>query len=287
MSDYQERFFRARDGLKLHYRDYPGHPGRAAVLCLAGLTRNCRDFESLAKHITPRRRVITPDLRGRGRSDYDPLWLINYHVGSYVDDMRRLLAELRLDRVIVIGTSLGGLIGMMMARVRPSLLAGLVLNDVGPEVDPLGVERIRSYIGRVPPVNTWEEATALMRRLFGAAHPNLSDDGWARFTRATFREDAGGGLRVDADPMVGEAIRAIPADFLPPLWSTFAGLRDVPTLALRGELSDVLSVATFERMSREKPDLIRVDVPDCGHVPQLDEPISRAAIDRFLDDIPE
>jgi pimeloyl-ACP methyl ester carboxylesterase len=286
MSDYHERFFRSRDGLKLHYRDYHGHPGRAPVLCLAGLTRNCRDFESLAKHIAPRRRVITPDQRGRGRSDYDALWL-NYHIGTYIEDMRRLLAELRMDRVIVIGTSLGGLMGMMMARVRPSLLAGLVLNDVGPEVDPQGVARIRSYIGRVPPVSTWEEATALMRRLFGAAHPNLSDDGWVRFTRATFREEPSGALRVDADPMVGEAIRAVPADFLPPLWSTFATLRDVPTLALRGELSDVLSVATFERMGHEKPDLTRASIPDCGHVPQLDEPISRAAIDRFLDDIPE
>src|SRR5882757_7503585 len=117
---YHERFLKSRDGLKLYYRDYPGNPGRAPVICLAGLMRNSRDFETLAEHIAPRRRVITLDQRGRGRSDYDALWL-NYHLGNYVEDTRTLITSLGFDRVIIIGTSLGGLIGMTLAQMRPFL----------------------------------------------------------------------------------------------------------------------------------------------------------------------
>jgi pimeloyl-ACP methyl ester carboxylesterase len=144
---FSEKFYRSRDGLQLYYRDYAGDAGKVPVLCLHGLTRNSRDFAALAAHIAPTRRVIVPDHRGRGRSQYDPHWL-NYHPGTYVDDMWTLLQELSIERVIVVGTSLGGLMATLMAAMRPQMLAGVVLNDIGPEIDPTGAARIQSYAGR-------------------------------------------------------------------------------------------------------------------------------------------
>jgi pimeloyl-ACP methyl ester carboxylesterase len=157
MPIYSERFYRSRDGLQLYYRDYPGDSSKVPVLCLHGLMRNCRDFEVLALRIAQGRRVITPDFRGRGRSQYDPLWM-NYHPMTYVADTWALLADAGIDRVIAIGTSLGGLVVMLMAGVRAQTFAGVVLNDIGPEVDPVGAERIRSYAGRFSRPRSWDEA---------------------------------------------------------------------------------------------------------------------------------
>ena len=283
MMPYDEKFFRSRDGLQLFYRDYPGDPDKAPVLCLHGLTRNSRDFEKLALRIAPTRRVITPDIRGRGRSQRDPNWL-NYRPGVYVDDVSTLLHEAALERVVVIGTSLGGLIAMLLAAARPQSLAGVVLNDVGPELDPVGVARIQSYVGRLPPANNWQDAVAQMKLMFAAALPDYSDAQWLEFARTCFSEDGEGVPRLMADPRIGDAVRAIPA---PPgavqaMWLAFGALRGLPTLALRGEHSDLLSAQTFERMQREHPQMTAVTVPNRGHAPQLDEPHSVAAIERFL-----
>ena len=285
---FQEKYFRSRDGLNLHYRDYAGAPDQAPMLCLHGLTRNCRDFGALALHVAPRRRVITPDLRGRGRSQYDPNWM-NYHPGTYVEDTWQLLRELSCERVVVVGTSLGGLIGMLMAATRPQAIAGLVLNDIGPEIDPAGAARIQAYVGRLPAVRNWEDAAAQMKQTYGLAMPDYSDAQWMEFARNSFVEDAEGVPRPAADPKIGEAVRAMPA---PPgataaMWAAFATLKSIPMLALRGAHSDVLSAATFDRMAIEVPALLRVTVPNRGHPPQLDERDSRTAIDRFIDDIRE
>src|SRR5690606_14553968 len=136
--------------------------------------RNCRDFEALAAGLASHRRVITPDQRGRGRSQHDPNWL-NYHPGTYVNDMWTLLRELAIERVVVIGTSLGGLMAMTMAMTRPEALAGVVLNDIGPELDPAGVRRLQSYVGRLPAVRTWDEAVAQVRMVFGHALPDYTE----------------------------------------------------------------------------------------------------------------
>lgn len=284
MAGYEEKSFRSRDGLKLHYRDYAGDPGKVPVLCLHGLTRNCRDFTTLAQHIAPARRVITPDQRGRGKSAYDPVWM-NYHPGTYVDDMWVLLRELSIERVIVIGTSLGGLMAILMAALRPQSLAGVVLNDIGPELDPTGVARIQSYVGRLPPVRNWDDAVAQMQTIFGAALPDYTEAQWRQFARNSFVEDSTGVPRLAADTKIGDAIRAIPA---PPgavqgMWLAFSRLKTIPTLALRGAHSDLLSAQTFDRMQREVPALVRVTVPNRGHPPQLEEQESRQAIDRFLE----
>jgi pimeloyl-ACP methyl ester carboxylesterase len=283
-----EKFFRSRDGLQLYYRDYSGDASKAPVLCLHGLTRNCRDFALLAEHIAPTRRVIVPDQRGRGRSQYDTQWL-NYHPGTYVDDMWTLLGELSVTRLVVVGTSLGGLMAMLMAATRPQMLAGVVLNDIGPEIDPTGAARIRSYAGRLPPVRTWDDAAAQMKMTFGLAMPEYTDEQWLAFARQSFNEDDEGVPRLAADPKIGDAVRSIPP---PPgavqaMWLAFGQLRAIPALALRGAHSDLLSAATFERMQREVPSLVAVTVANRGHAPQLDEPDSLRAIDTFLSGLRE
>jgi len=288
MARYEEKYFQSRDGLRLYYRDYAGDPTRAPVLCLHGLTRNCRDFESVATSIAPRRRVLSVDQRGRGRSQYDPAWL-NYHPGTYVTDMWTLLDQLSIRRAILIGTSLGGLMAVLMAAMRPHALAGVVLNDIGPELDPAGAQRIANYAGRLAPVRTWDDAVSQVKQIFGLALPDYDDVRWREFAEKSFIEDASGVPRLAADPRIGDALRSIPA---PPgatqgMWLAFCALRNVPTLAIRGAHSDLLSQETFDRMQRELPHLLRVTVPNRGHPPQLDEPEAKEALHRFLDTIGE
>jgi pimeloyl-ACP methyl ester carboxylesterase len=284
---YREQRFTSADGLELYCRIYdgPAASGHAAagaftVLCLPGLTRNSRDFEDLAPHLAVRYRVVCPELRGRGFSARDPQWQ-NYHPGTYLADLQRLLQVLALERVVVIGTSLGGLLGMMLGATAPERVAGLVLNDIGAEVDPRGIERIRSYTGLLPPVGTWSEAIAQYRTVNGNAWPDLADATWARLVHRSYRADASGAPVLDCDPRIGDAVRAAPAT-TGTLWPVFARLGGMPMLVIHGALSDILSPGTLERMQREKPDLERVTVGNRGHVPLLDEPQALAAIDRFL-----
>jgi pimeloyl-ACP methyl ester carboxylesterase len=289
---YREQRCVSVDGLELYCRIYERQaagvsalpvdsrsPPAPTVLCLPGLTRNSRDFEALAPHLAARRRVVCPDLRGRGLSARDPQWR-NYHPGTYIADLERLLQALDIERVAIIGTSLGGLLGMMLAAASPERVTGLVLNDIGPEVDPRGIERIKSYTGLLPPVRSWEEAVGQLRAVYGNAWPGLADDEWSVLVRRSYRADASGVPVLDCDPRVGDAVRAAPAG---DLWPAFARLQSIPMLVIHGALSDILNVSTLERMQREKPDLERVTVGNRGHVPLLDEPEVLAGIDRFLE----
>jgi pimeloyl-ACP methyl ester carboxylesterase len=280
-ADWQERYFTSADGLRLHYRDYPAaEPGRVPVLCVPGLTRNCRDFESVAPRIQRTRRVLCADLRGRGLSQHDPNWQ-NYHPGTYVADIARLLADAGVPRVIILGTSLGGILAMLVAATTPQALAGVILNDVGPEVAAEGLKRISTYVGKSPQVSNWAEAAAQAKATYGLAWPGATDADWMRLARRSYTE-VDGVPRLAMDPMIGEAVRAAPSGAAPDLWPVFGALRPIPTLALRGAISDVLSQQTFDRMATEKPDLVRVTVAGRGHPPMLDEPDSVAAIDAFL-----
>lgn len=284
---YREQRWTSADGLELYCRVYdpPGPGGGSAaraltVLCLPGLTRNSRDFEALAPHLAARYRVVCPDLRGRGFSARDPQWQ-NYHPGTYLADLQRLLQVLDLSRVAIVGTSLGGLLGMMLGASVPERVTGLVLNDVGPEIDPKGIERIMGYTGLLPPVSTWEEAIRQYRAVNGSAWPDLADETWSTLVRRSYRADASGRPVHDCDPRVGDALRAAPAA-PSTLWPVFARLGAIPMLVIHGAHSDILSVSTLERMQREKPDLERLTVGNRGHVPLLDEPEALTAIDRFL-----
>jgi pimeloyl-ACP methyl ester carboxylesterase len=281
---YAEIHWQSHDGLRLYARVYEGpETGAPTVLCLHGLTRNSRDFEDLALHLQRRYRVVVPDLRGRGCSARDPKWQ-NYQPGIYVQDILALLGTVDAPRAAIIGTSLGGMLAMMLGVGEPARVAGIVLNDVGPELDPVGVERIKQYAGRLPPARTWSAATAQLRTIFGEAWPNLAPDRWAVLARRSYRENAAGVVETDADPNIGEALRAAPAAALD-LWPFWRALRKVPTLAIRGERSDILSAATFARMKAENPDVQQLLVAGRGHVPLLDEPECLAAIDAFLSQI--
>jgi len=280
-----DRYYTSADGLRLHYRDYaPAAPGRLPVLCIAGLTRNSRDFETLAPRIARSRRVLCVDLRGRGGSQHDPHWQ-NYHPGSYLADLALLLAHAGAPRVVLLGTSLGGILSMLMAATQAAAVGGVILNDVGPEVAPEGLQRISTYVGRHSPVSNWAEAVAQTRATYEFALPGLSDAEWLTYARRTFTE-VNGVPRLEMDPMIGEAVRAAPAAAAPDMWPVFAALRAIPTLAFRGATSDILSEKTFDRMAREKPDLQRITVPGRGHTPTLEEAECVAAIDAFLAELP-
>lgn len=285
MTQVIERRYTSADGLRLYYKDYASEAsGRLPVLCLPGLTRNSRDFDHVALRLQPERRVLCADLRGRGRSQHDPNWQ-NYHPGTYLADLALLLADAGVERCVFFGTSLGGILTMLFNATQPGRVAAAILNDIGPEVDPAGLARIASYVGRHPPAKTWPEAVAIVRATYEFALPGLTDEQWQDYARRSYT-DVDGAPRLDMDPMIGEAVRSAPAAAAPDLWPVFAALGPVPALVLRGESSDILSSATLDRMQALKPDLVRVEVPNRGHVPLLDEPEAVAATDAFLARVP-
>jgi pimeloyl-ACP methyl ester carboxylesterase len=278
VADY---FFSSSDGLELYCAVYPARqPGGLPVLCLPGVTRNGKDFAELAARICEHHEVLAADLRGRGRSAWDPE-ASHYQVGTYIQDALTLLAARGIRRVVVIGTSLGALMGMTLAAMRPDLIAGVVLNDAGPEIDPAGLRRIAGYIGKLPPVRSWTEAAAQAQSVYGLALPDLSDQDWLEFVRRSYRENAAGVPVPDVDPRIAEAFRN-PASAVADMWPLFRQIGPVPLLVIRGALSDLLSAATVERMAREKATVQTVTVANRGHAPLLNEPECVAAIDAFL-----
>ena len=294
--NYKEHYYPAEDGLRLYYREYGS--GDQAVICLPGLTRNSKDFHEIALHLSSDYRVICPDLRGRGQSARDPKWK-NYNFTVYVSDVKRLMVEAKIEQAIFLGTSLGGLIAMSMTYQRPELLKAIVLNDLGPEADPVGYARILSSAGQQREVNNWQDAAEHCREKYGLAFPKMSPEFWNDFAHKSFREGANGTPELDIDPKIGDAIRfsAKAAKVLGVLkklrllhtvrgvpldpWDSFRTLT-MPCLVLRGAISDILSEEIIDRMQAIKPDLVRVTIPERGHAPLLDEPESISAIDAFL-----
>ncbi|MCF4165480.1 alpha/beta hydrolase [Zavarzinia compransoris] len=281
MAAYRAQFHTSADGLSLYYRDYgDAADPRLPVICLPGLTRNSADFEDLATHLSAGgRRVLSPDFRGRGKSAHDPEFM-RYVPPTYAGDVIGLLAALGIGRAIFIGTSLGGIVTQLVALAAPAMVAGAVLNDIGPELDPAGLARIASYAGKQGDPADWAAAVAQLREVNGDQFPDLADAIWLKFARAVFVEKPDGGLRPNYDPKIGDAMRAAgpPAD----MWPIFAGLAQIPTLLLRGALSDLLARSTVEKMKAAKPDLAVVEVTARGHAPFLDEPEALAAIDALI-----
>ena len=276
-----EYWYESQEGLRLFARVYPA-PAAAAptVVCLHGLMRTGRDFEDLATHLAMHSRVIVPDVRGRGLSARDPNFN-NYQIPVYLGDLLRMLAGLAAARVTLVGTSMGGLMAMVLAAMQPDLVAGIVLNDVGPEVDGSGLERIRGYAGKAPPVSDWAGALAQVRAVYGPALPGVDEARLMKLTRAGYREDEQGVPQPDADPLIAEPLKDT-SRAAPNLWPLWSAIARVPMLAIRGAQSDILSEATLARMQREKPDLSTLTVANRGHAPLLDEPECVAAIDGFL-----
>jgi len=275
--------YRSSDGLSLFYREYPAEiPGDSdPVICLPGLTRNSLDFVFLASRLGRRRRVITPDLRGRGESQYDED-RTHYHPGQYADDIFELMDQLQIPRVAIVGTSLGGLTAMVMAARRPAAVSAVVMNDVGPEIDPTGLARILASAGLVPEAADWDEAVQILKQHYGVVYPDWSDHRWLAFARTTYRESHGGRLDIQMDRNIGLAVREGTSGLREDPWLLFDALQGKPVLVLRGAISDILSPDILARMRLRKPDLEVAVVPGRGHAPFLDEPEAVDAIETFL-----
>ena len=278
---FTEGEWTSADGLVLRYRDYPGNTDRPPILCIPGLTRNARDFEPVADAFAGEWRVICADLRGRGQSDY-ARDSASYTPAQYVSDIMALLDSAGLDRVVAIGTSLGGIVTMLLASVAPERLAGAVLNDIGPEVEPAGLARIREYVGQGRSFPTWVHAARALKEQAAAAHPDYGLSEWLRLAKRLMCVGAGGRIAFDYDMKIAEPFDLPPSGATVDMWAALRALSGRPVLAIRGELSDILSAASVARMEREVPGLEVVTVPSVGHAPTLDEPEAQRAIARLL-----
>lgn len=283
-SDYSERSWQSPDGLELYFRDYPaGDSGKTTVLCLHGLTRNSRDFESLAPHIAAKgHRVIVPDMRGRGQSAYAED-SATYAVTNYISDVTALLAQEEVARFISIGTSMGGIMSMVMAQFAPEKIAGAVLNDIGPVVGAQGIEGIRTYLGKGGSFPTWMHAARSLEEVHGGSHPSFDTNDWLGMAKRTMTLCNNGRIAFDYDMKIADPFNDADQNAVPPdLWPGFEALADKPLVLVRGALSTLLSADTLSEMQRRAPDADTVIVPDAGHAPTLDEPEVRSAIDALL-----
>ncbi|CAN5127536.1 alpha/beta hydrolase [soil metagenome] len=281
-NSWRDKYWWSNDGLRLHYRDYAGPDDRPPLLCLPGLTRNARDFDPLARRLAGRWRLICPDLRGRAESAYakDPM---TYVPLTYLHDLERLLTDLALSRFIVIGTSLGGIIAMIMASTRPDRLAGAILNDVGPQIEEAGLARIRSYVGTGSTHPTWVHAARALADTNADIFPDYDLEQWLAMAKRLYRLNSSGRVVLDYDMRIAEPLRVPGGEAGVDLWPTLAGFAAVPTLIVRGERSDLFSADTADRMRVWiGGDTEVATVPGVGHAPTLDEPEALAAIERLL-----
>lgn len=285
MTAYSDRWWQSADGLRLHYRDYPGRMDRPPLLCLPGLTRNARDFENLAQRLAGEWRVICPELRGRGQSEYAPDWR-SYNPGQYVADINALLAQIGISRFVAVGTSLGGLMTLVMAMTGADRIAGALLNDIGPVLEAAGLERIRTYVGRAQHFTSWAHAADALAGTQAMAYPDYHPADWLAMARRVMTETGTGEIIFDYDMMLGEAFAPEHANTGAgpevDLWPGIDALAGCPVLLVRGGLSELLSAETFARMHRHLPKAEAVTLPRIGHAPTLDEPEVAAAIDRWL-----
>lgn len=285
-ASYEDRYWTSSDGLNLHYRNYPGPEGGTAklpVLCMHGLTRNARDFAALAEALSATRRVIVPEMRGRGMSDYAPD-SDTYSPITYVADVEKLLAEQGIDRFVVVGTSMGGLMTMLMAAGKPGRMAAVVMNDIGPVVEAEGLARISGYVGQGRSYPTWVHAARGLAEAHGAAFPDYTLDQWLDMAKRTMVVSQNGRIVFDYDMAIAEPF-AKPGNAAPPnLWLAFEALAGVPMLLVRGELSDLLTPETVRQMGVRNPAMRTVTVARVGHAPTLDEPEVRGPILALLDE---
>jgi pimeloyl-ACP methyl ester carboxylesterase len=283
---FEERSIATVDGLKIHARDYAARePGTGLpVVCLHGLTRNCRDFEVIAPRIASLgRRVIAADMRGRGGSSYDPD-PAHYVPAVYAQDVIALMDALKLPSAVFIGTSMGAIIAMVIGALAPDRLAAAVLNDVGPKLEASGLARIAGFVGQENPLGSWADAAAAAKARNASAFPARADDNayWAAYARRLYREREDGKIVADYDPNI--ALAFTDPETTPPVDMTplFQALAAKPVLSVRGALSDILSPETVVQMRALKPDLAAVEVPNVGHAAMLDEPAAWEAIIDFL-----
>lgn len=280
---YTDGYYSVPDGLRLHYRDYPGDAAKPPLLCLPGLTRNARDFAELAERSSPRFRVIALEFRGRAGSDYDPV-PARYNPLTYAADVFQLLDQLAIPQAIFVGTSLGGLVTMTVAALAPQRIAGSILNDVGPELSDAGLDRIKSYVGKGVRFASWDAAAEAIAANQGQAFENYTHADWVKMARRNCREE-NGEICFDYDMAIALPFNTTSGQPTVDMWPFYRALANKPLLVVRGAKSDLLSAEAFERMKAAAPNASFAVVPRVGHAPELNEPEAVAAIDAFLDEL--
>ena len=282
MSRYDDKYWWSQDNLRLHYREYPGRDDRPPILCIPGLTRNARDFEPLANRLAGEWRVIVVELRGRGESAYakNPM---SYVPLVYLQDLVKLIEELALPRFVGIGTSLGGIMLMLIAATKRGCLAGALLNDIGPDIAEEGLERIRRNVGNGSGHPPWVHAARAVADVQSVIYPDFNLTQWLEIARRLYRLNSQGRIVLDYDQSIAEPFRAPGGAAGVDLWPAFAALSDIPLTLVRGELSDLLTRETAAKMQERLPQLEVVTVPRVGHAPTLEEPDAQSAIDRLLE----
>ncbi len=283
MASWEDRYWTSRDGLKLHYRDYAGPADRPPLVCLHGLTRNTRDFENLAERLAGEWRVIGVDFRGRGGSEHDSE-SARYMPPVYAADVLQLLDELGVAEAVFIGTSLGGIVTMIVAGFASQRIAGALLNDVGPQLDKAGLDRIRGYVGTPLLFESWDDAADRLSAKYGDVHPAYGRAEWIRYAKRVAHETPRG-IEFDYDMAIAQPFNRMDdqAASASSAWPLFRGLAGKPVVILRGESSDLLSPEVARKMVEAVPDAELVTVRNVGHAPDFDEPESVAAVDRLLE----
>lgn len=282
MADWIDSYWWSNDGIRLHFRDYAGPNDKPPIICLPGLTRNARDFAEVADRLAGQWRVICVDLRGRGDSGYAKDSM-TYVPLIYLQDIEALLQDQGITRFVAFGTSLGGLLTMLLATTNSHRLAGALLNDVGPDLDAKGLERIKTYVGRQSGWPTWLHAARAMSESHRHVYPDFTLEDWLAHSKRLCRVNAKGRINFDYDMRIAEPLRLPGGETGFDAWAAFDALKPVTSLLLHGELSDLLTAATVRKMDERMPLMECVTVPRVGHAPCLTEPESVAAIDRLLE----
>jgi pimeloyl-ACP methyl ester carboxylesterase len=268
-------FVTAQDGLRLHVREYGSRIAPALpIVCLPGLARTVADFDALAPALAngpPPRRVIAIDSRGRGQSDYDSN-AENYNLAVELGDVVTVLTALEIGEAVFVGSSRGGLLAMLLGVAHPTAVAGAVLHDIGPVIEPKGLARIKSYVGKLPQPRSFAEGAEILRRLFDAQFPKLTAEQWLAAAQRTWKLDDGS-LVPTYDVRLARTLLEVDIERpLPSMWNEFDALSRVPILVIRGANSDILSAATVTAMGERHPGMDAIEVADQGHVPMLDGP---------------
>ncbi len=287
MAAYTNVYWWSADGVRLHARDYGGGDGaptdgRPPLLCIPGLTRNARDYKAFAEAHAGAWRVIAVSLRGRGESGYAKD-AMSYVPLTYMQDIEALLVDQKIDRFALVGTSLGGIVGMLLAGARGGRIAGALINDVGPEIDAAGLSRIRGYVGKGSSCPTWLHAARTVAEANRDIYPDWGLEEWLAMAKRLYRLTSAGRIVLDYDLRIAEPFRVPGAESGPDMWSALAALGDAPVLVVRGERSDILSGPVAERMIAALPDATLATVPGIGHAPTLAEPEAAAPIAAWLE----
>jgi len=277
---YQDIYWESDDGLKLHAWDYPSDSGKTPIICIPGLTRNARDFQHLGTAFYGERRILMLDLRGRGASEYAKD-SSTYNPKQYVSDIIMLMDELEIPKALFFGTSLGGIVTMIMAKMHPERVAGALLNDIGPELDQKGLDRIADHVGQGRSFDTWAHAARDIAEGSNDIFPDFTLKDWIAFAKKVYRMNSSGRIKLDYDMKIAEPFDS-KGGGSGALWNALENMKEIPTLILRGELSDLFSEEIAQKMLGKLDKGELVTVPRVGHAPTLEEPVALDAITQLL-----